>query len=72
MEFCKRHLKRYERKVSICIGCHEEALAQIVNTLPANTVNEEPLVNTVSAPVSMSVSRREYMRQYMAKRRAKV
>ena len=58
MEYCAKHHKRYERNVSICIGCHAEALSNAASNSASKSNGK-----------SNGFDKRAYQREYMRKRR---
>ena len=75
-EYCTRHLKRWERGASVCLGCHEEAVRQASNSVRLELSNAPTVRQESNEPVRVPKSnaafdKKAYQREYMRRRRAK-
>lgn len=70
MEFCTRHMKRWEKGASVCLGCHEDAVRAASNAVRQDVSNTDVRNAPVREKSNGAFDKTAYQREYMRRLRA--
>lgn len=69
-DFCTKHLKRYEKGNSVCVGCYEDAIGSVRQAVSNIVAVRQESNAPVRQDESNGFDKKAYQREYMRKRRA--